>query len=693
MRHEPQGKAKRFSQWTPTDDGLWVDRNPLKTLPLYRLPQIMGADKVVVVEGEKCVDAVRAAWPDVAVTTYAGGSGSWRKTGWSPLVGKDVSIWADADDDAPPDKPSAKGRPGQTAAMEIAAHLHGLGCRVRVALPEPDGGADIADWLAVGKPYARAILDELLHDYEPEPEPKPKPEPENDPEYDALLKKNQYYRIIGLKGEAVAIRTSDGQVLYRTRERMLKKETLLGVLCPDERWWISLLGGQPLTSASVSTLGTALLRIAIKAGQKDMSEIYGRGAVRLPDEKIVYHLGDRLLKNGKDDGSLDDDEIVWTSDSRIELSPDATDPQCKAIAEAVMRYRWRDEMDGKRFLGWMVSAIVGGALEWRQHLQLTAPSGRGKSWVLRKVLKVLMGPLLTQIVDATPAALAKMTAHSSLPFSFDEAEPSAQWIFELLSLMRPASGGEGLRIRVNMQTGGVDTQRPRFSALLSNVSAPNMSRPDASRVVTISLGEEVEDWLAVEKDINSAMENAARVRSRIIRETASIVERVGAKAQDFQGSGMDSREALASAALTAGWRWWGIDKTEVYSADADHDRDRSDAADCLRTIMEMTIRDPGGAGKTLAKALTKDADSIEDLFAIKYEGMDGLVVRYGHRGLKDGLKDTPWGKVELQKTLMQLDGATMTNPRKIGRQRGRCVNIPHATLRKVGIELDEETTK
>ena len=53
-----QGKAKRFSQWTPTNGGLWLDRNPLKTLPLFRLPQIKNAEKVVVVEGEKCVQAV-----------------------------------------------------------------------------------------------------------------------------------------------------------------------------------------------------------------------------------------------------------------------------------------------------------------------------------------------------------------------------------------------------------------------------------------------------------------------------------------------------------------------------------------------------------------------------------------------------------------------------------------------------------
>ena len=70
VRHQPPGKAKRFSQWTPAEGGQWFDHNPLKTLPLYRLPHIKDADKVVVVEGEKCVHAVLDAWPDMAVTTY-----------------------------------------------------------------------------------------------------------------------------------------------------------------------------------------------------------------------------------------------------------------------------------------------------------------------------------------------------------------------------------------------------------------------------------------------------------------------------------------------------------------------------------------------------------------------------------------------------------------------------------------------
>ena len=685
VRHEPQGKAKRFSQWTPADGGLWFDRNPLKTLPLYRLAQIKDAKQVVVVEGEKCVQAVLDSWPDVEVTTYAGGSGSWRKTDWLPLSGTDVSIWADADDDAPPDKPKAKSRPGQSAALEIAAHLHKLGCRVRVALPEPDGGADIADWLAVSKAHAKAVLDSLLHDYEPEP--KPEPEPNNEPAYLDRIAWNVHYRIMGLVGDAIAVRISAGRVLQRTRESMTQPSTLIAIA--PLAWWSGVLGDEFTSTSQARRLGDSLLRAADRLGQFDMSRVYGRGAVRLPGGQIVYHLGDRLLVDGEE-RSLDDDEITWIAEPRIALTPSATDMECRAVALSVMSYRWRKPMDGKRLLGWMVSAIVGGALEWRPHIQITAPSGQGKSWLLREVVSALMGTLLVRIADASPAALARMTAHASLPFSFDEAEPSAQWVLELLSLMRISSGGEGLRIRVDMQSGGVQVQAPRFSALLSNVSAPNMSRADASRVVTINLGDEVEDWPAVEASIIRAMAQASGVRSRIIRDTAIIAAQVQALSRDMQILGMDSREALSSAALTAGWHWWGIDTSDVNSTD-DHDRDGNDAVDCLTTIMSLTLRHPGVAGKTLAKAISDEEATVADLYGVRHDGLEGLMVGYRHRGLSGGLRGTPWEKADLRSILMQLEGATITNPLRIGNRRMRCVNVPHVTLLNAGIEIEEAT--
>ena len=58
---------------------------------------------LVIVEGEKCVEAVRMALaeadlPDWSVTTWIGGSGAVGKTNWSSISGLKVILWPDSDE-------------------------------------------------------------------------------------------------------------------------------------------------------------------------------------------------------------------------------------------------------------------------------------------------------------------------------------------------------------------------------------------------------------------------------------------------------------------------------------------------------------------------------------------------------------------------------------------------------------------
>ena len=125
---------------------------------------------MAVFEGEKCVDAFVQAWPKSAglVTTWAGGTGSWRKTDWSPLSGRAVNLIADAD------------TTGREAMKAIAAHLHGLDCTVRrFALPEGETGDDIADGIEQDAGAALQFLKDRLEDYDPQKHAPP-PAPETD---------------------------------------------------------------------------------------------------------------------------------------------------------------------------------------------------------------------------------------------------------------------------------------------------------------------------------------------------------------------------------------------------------------------------------------------------------------------------------------------------------------------------------
>ena len=67
--------------------------------PLYNLPEIVARPDVpvLVVEGEKTVEAAKQLFPDYVVTTSCNGAASPKKTNWSHLRGRDVIISPDND--------------------------------------------------------------------------------------------------------------------------------------------------------------------------------------------------------------------------------------------------------------------------------------------------------------------------------------------------------------------------------------------------------------------------------------------------------------------------------------------------------------------------------------------------------------------------------------------------------------------
>lgn len=88
----PHGKEIRPVK--PVDGGYTFGLPPAPR-PLYRLPEILTSDVVVVCEGEKAADAVVSA--GYQATTSVGGASAMSKTDWSPIAEKRVIIWPDND--------------------------------------------------------------------------------------------------------------------------------------------------------------------------------------------------------------------------------------------------------------------------------------------------------------------------------------------------------------------------------------------------------------------------------------------------------------------------------------------------------------------------------------------------------------------------------------------------------------------
>lgn len=164
VRFEEAGKDKDFRQWQKGADGEWIYHINGVRRVLYNLPEVLKADVVYLVEGEKCVEAMRAI--GLTATTSPMGAKNWRDEYAESLRGKTVFILPDND------------AVGNEYGLKAAASLHGIAKQIRiVTLPDLPEKGDVFDFIQRfpdPTEAAGAIID--LADAAPIWEPGPEPE-------------------------------------------------------------------------------------------------------------------------------------------------------------------------------------------------------------------------------------------------------------------------------------------------------------------------------------------------------------------------------------------------------------------------------------------------------------------------------------------------------------------------------------
>jgi hypothetical protein len=136
-RDMPGGTKKMW--WTLPDGRPGLGGRRIEELPLYGAERLGDAPEVVVVEGEKAADALLRLGI-AAVGTVTGAASAPGDAALSPLAGRVVYVWPDADD------------AGRDHMRRVAERLVAVGAReVRVvAWPDAPDGGDAADYVARG---------------------------------------------------------------------------------------------------------------------------------------------------------------------------------------------------------------------------------------------------------------------------------------------------------------------------------------------------------------------------------------------------------------------------------------------------------------------------------------------------------------------------------------------------------------
>lgn len=201
---KPEGgkEVVPLTYWVNRETGemKWRYASFSRPRPMYGLDKLAVKPdaQVLIVEGEKAADAAQKLFGDkLVVVSWPGGGKAVKFVDWSPLKGRRVGLWPDADQKVYPDRHEKAGKlmpfieqPGTVAMMDIGAALQEVAASLKFIMP-PEGvqdGWDLADELPEGfnlmahAKSAAKTYDEFLSEYFPAPNAEPAPELVGTPE-------------------------------------------------------------------------------------------------------------------------------------------------------------------------------------------------------------------------------------------------------------------------------------------------------------------------------------------------------------------------------------------------------------------------------------------------------------------------------------------------------------------------------
>ncbi|NLS27952.1 hypothetical protein S2M10_29540 [Sphingomonas sp. S2M10] len=249
---------------------------------------------------------------------------------------------------------------------------------------------------------------------------------------------------------------------------------------------------------------TALIRECHARGIFDpQGRIFGRGAHRVGDdeEALVLHMGREVLavnttdKKGKLVAEPKAHPAGPIGDRFFPALPPLPQPAKKASTKADadllldLFRQWNFKEAGVApllLLGMSGQMHICGALSWRSHMWLSAPTAAGKS-SLQRLFRAIHGGWCLHTEDASEAAIRQKLGDDTLPVLIDEAEaddnPERQRA--ILNLLKKSSSG------AKMHRGSADHKAQEFTAqscfMLSSVLHGLQKGEEWNRVAIIEL--------------------------------------------------------------------------------------------------------------------------------------------------------------------------------------------------------------
>lgn len=644
IRYESE-KGKAILPWYYGEDDQWQQAQAHATgRPLYGLDRLAKNpdSPVLVVEGEKCADI---EIPGYVVITWPSGSAAVTKADWSPLSGRDVLVWPDADE------------PGQKAARAIAQRLPGTRI-LQIPTDKPKGwdladaatdGTDIPTFIATNTPTS--------------------PEPDSRPFIPLGYDASDHWFLLGER--RLPFRISCGQF----------SASKLGELAPLS-WWgqVGYISDQGAIKTSIAQ--DYVVGKSAEAGPFVLDRLRGVG-VWMDRGRIVINDGRQIvLPDGSRIGYCKfDGEAYYTSSADVSF-PDMSgstsdDEEGRALARLFGLQQFASRLQGVCALGWSLISPFGGLLAWRPNLWITGRKGVGKTWLLNLMREIVGSFAHRGTGGDTQAGIRRSLNLEARPVILDETETRTKRerenIGSILTLIRN-SAGEGSGYITMAQGDGVRRYLIRSCFCIASVNIQETDAAQSSRFVICELKHVPESERdKIEKSAQLRTEllgrDSARFRRRIFRALPQILRDIE-YLRDGLGSLLhDQRRAdLYAPLLAAAWAVQSADSLDseagrVWQAGILDDIFRSaesevaeDEDRVIEQLLSAIVRMDGNQNRTVAELLqaafvpdgsdthfrAKDHLSRHGMELREIDGRTVLAVARRADQIKRLLADTPY---------------------------------------------------
>ncbi len=524
-----------------------------KPRPLYGLDLLAANPKAQVlgVEGEKAADAARARFlaagvpvSKLVVVSWPGGGKAIKHVDWTPLHGRSLALWPDADQKTYVDRHPQAGQlmpfmeqPGTVAMYDIYRELAEHCPVIKLIVPPagvPDGW-DLADDLPAGfdllahmKAGAQLAVEAFAApaaaiDEPPMPDdididegqpwgddfpgdttqaapPAPaaaavrsKAEAkadDHDRHEDPALTRNGYFRMLGYDHDRYFILQFEKcQIMVYSKGDF--SESGLIELAPLD-WWEEHFSSK--TGINKKAAMNWMVRKAHSRGVYSMTRLRGRGAWE-DKGRFVFHHGDYLTVDGVAMAipEMESHYVYEMAEALPDVPIEAlTCDEGRDILELANVFRWAKPASAALLAGWCALGPLGGAIKWRSHVWITGGAGGGKSTALNRYVHVLMNGIdVFANGNSSEAGIRQTLKGDARPVLFDESESNnekeAMRIQQVLAMVRQASTESQAQTYKGTVGGDAMAFHIRSMFCLASIQVGLKQQADIERMTVLSI--------------------------------------------------------------------------------------------------------------------------------------------------------------------------------------------------------------